>query len=195
MARPLRVQLAGGFYHITSRGNRRQTIYSCDGERRLFLALLWAVAADHGWRVHAYCLMGNHYHLLVETTQPTLSAGMQRLQSLYAQRFNRRHQLTGHLFEGRFHATLIEGNVQLVAVARYIVCNPVRAGICATAGEWPWSSYRATTAETNPQQLHRQLLLAQFSPDPTRARARFSQYINDNHQPTKHTPPTTARAP
>jgi len=172
-----RLQIAGGLYHVHGRGNRKQVIYTSDSERRFFLALLWETAAELGWRIHAYCLMTNHYHLLLETAEPNLSDGMQRLQSLYAQRFNRLHDLTGHLFGGRFGSVLVDGNVQLVVVARYIVLNPVRAGLCATAADWPWSSYRATIAAGKPRHLYRDLILAQFASRASDGARRFAEFV------------------
>src|SRR5438874_2291483 len=143
MARPRRLQVAGGFFHVTARGNRRQPVFTDDVDVERFLAILAEVAARYGWRVHAYCLMTNHYHLLVETPEANLSAGFHRLNFLYAQWFNRRHGLDGHLFQGRFHSVLIERQEHLIELARYIVLNPVRAGLCGHPGEWRWSSYRA----------------------------------------------------
>lgn len=148
MARPHRPQVAGGVYHITARGNRRQPIFLDDRDRHSFLTLLEDVVGRHGWRIHAYCLMPNHFHLLVETTEANISIGMQRLNFRYAQWFNHRHDLDGHLFQGRFHSVLAESTWYVVELARYIVLNPVRAGLCQHPGEWRWSSYRATIGQS-----------------------------------------------
>jgi putative transposase len=141
MARPLRLQVAGGIYHVTSRGNRRQAIYQDDDDRRQFLALRDRVVRRYGWQIHAYCLMTNHFHLLVETPQPNLSAGMQRLKSEYASYFNSRFALVGHLFQQRFGSSLIEGDEYYEEALRYVAFNPVKAGLCAHPADWPWSSF------------------------------------------------------
>ena len=144
MARPLRIEFAGALYHITSRGNAREPIYLDDYDRHSFLQSLADTCDRHGWLCHAYCLMTNHYHLLIETQKPTLSKGMKLINGSYTQSFNNRHQRVGHVFQGRFKAILVESNTYLLELARYIVLNPVRARMVHSTGEWPWSSYRAT---------------------------------------------------
>jgi len=141
VARPLRIQVAGGTYHVTSRGNRRQAIYQDDDDRRQFLAFHDRVVQRYGWVLHAYCLMTNHFHLLVETPEPNLSAGMQRLKSEYATYFNDRFALVGHLFQQRFGSSLIEGDEYYAEALRYIAFNPVKAGLCQHPTDWPWSSF------------------------------------------------------
>jgi putative transposase len=125
--RPPRIQVPGGIYHVTSRGNRRQAICHDDHDRRRFLATRDRVIRRCGWRLHAYCLMNNHFHLLVETPKPNLSSGMQRLKCDYAAYFNERHSLDGHLFQQRFDSRLIETEGYFAEVLRYIALNPVRA--------------------------------------------------------------------
>jgi REP-associated tyrosine transposase len=144
MTRPLRLDHAGAIWHVTSRGNERHEIFHDDEDRRRFLAILGRVVERFRWRVHAYVLMGNHYHLLIETPEPTLSRGMHHLNGIYTQGFNRRHARVGHLLQGRFKAILVEKEAHLLELARYVVLNPVRAGITTTAGQWKWSNYRAT---------------------------------------------------
>jgi len=102
MARPLRLELAGGLYHVTSRGDRREAIYRDDEDREAWLSVLGEVCSRFNWRVHAYCEMTNHYHFVVETPEANLSQGMRQLNGVYTQRFNRRQGLVGHLFQGRF---------------------------------------------------------------------------------------------
>jgi REP element-mobilizing transposase RayT len=150
MPRPPRPQIAAGIYHVATRGVRKQPIYDDQLDRQAFLGLIGEVVERYGWRCYAYCLMGNHYHLLAETPQPTISDGMCRLNGLYARRFNARHGFDGHLFEKRFHAELVERDEHLLEVARYIVLNPVRAGICASPADWPWSSFRAVAGYERP---------------------------------------------
>lgn len=152
MARPLRIEFAGALYHITSRGNARENIYQDDVDRTVFLALLNRACSRHYWLCHAYCLMSNHYHLLIETNAATLSKGMKYLNGTYTQQYNRRHQRVGHVFQGRFKAILVEKDSYLLELARYIVLNPVRAQMVRAAKDWPWSSYRATAGLTNPHE-------------------------------------------
>ncbi len=145
MARPLRLEHAGALWHVTSRGNERRTIFcDDDADRSCFLAVLAEVVDLFAWRLHAYVLMGNHYHLLLETPEPNLSRGMHRLNAIYSQRFNRSHDRTGHLLQGRFKAILVEKERHLLELVRYVVLNPVRAGLVPDAGDWPWSNYLAT---------------------------------------------------
>jgi REP element-mobilizing transposase RayT len=141
MGRPRRLQIAGGTYHITSRGNRRQSIYHDDHDRRRFLILRDRVVRKYGWRMIAWCLMTNHFHLLIETPTPTLSAGMHRLNSEYANYFNERHRVDGHLFDRRFGSRIVETEDQLADTLRYIAFNPVKAGLCARPRDWSWSSF------------------------------------------------------
>lgn len=148
MARPLRLQLPGGIYHITARGNDRRSIFEDDEDCARFLVVLAATVARYHVLCHAYCLMGNHYHLLLQTPEANLSAAMRQLNGVYTQRFNRRHERCGHLLQGRFAAQLIDGEAYLREVCRYVVLNPVRAGLVAQPGEWRWSSFRATAGET-----------------------------------------------
>jgi REP element-mobilizing transposase RayT len=145
MARPLRLEFAGATYHVTARGDGREDIYLSDADRRLFLAVLGSVAERFNWTIHAYCLMSNHYHLLVETPEGNLSKGMRQLNGVYTQDFNRTHHRVGHVFQGRYKAILVEKEAYLLELVRYVVLNPVRAGMVRTPGEWPWSSYRATS--------------------------------------------------
>jgi len=144
MPRPLRIQFPGAVYHVMNRGNGRQAIFEDATDARRFMALLEEIAAPLGWRFHAYCLMTNHYHLVIHTPHPNLSAGMQALAARYTQDFNRRHGRDGQLFRGRFHAILVERDSYLVPLVRYVVLNPVLAGLAQDPGAWRWSSYRAT---------------------------------------------------
>ena len=145
MSRPLRLEFPGALYHVTSRGHERGTIFRDACDRRHFLNLLASVVPDQGWLLHSYCLMGNHYHLLVETGRATLSRGMHSLNARYSQHFNQRHERAGHVLEGRFKAILIQKEAHLLEIHRYIVLNPVRAGIVGRPEDWPWSNYRATS--------------------------------------------------
>ena len=129
---PLRLQFPGAVYHLTSRGNARQKVFFTDADRELFLKTLTRVVRRYDWVCHAYCLMANQFHLLVETPKANLSIGMRQLNGIYAQSFNRRHNRTGHLFQGRFKAILVERESHLLELCRYVVLNPARNG--ETAG-------------------------------------------------------------
>jgi putative transposase len=147
MARPLRIEFPGGLYHVTARGNGRQSIFDDDTDRARFLRVLTSVVSRYDVLCHAYCLMGNHYHLLLETPEGNLSRAMRQLNGVYSQAFNRRHQRPGHVLEGRFHAQVVDKDAYLRTVCRYIVLNPVQAGLVAHPGQWLWSSYRAAAGE------------------------------------------------
>lgn len=193
MARPLRIELAGGLYHVTARGDRREDIYEEDGDQVDWLAIFGEVCERFHWRCHAYCQMSNHYHLVVETIEGNLSRGMRHLNGVYTQRFNRRHRLVGHLFQGRFKAILVEGDSYLLELARYVVLNPVRAHVVNHAGDWAWSSYRAMMGKApSPAWLETDWLLGQFSRSRQRARQGYEDFVragiglpslwNDLHQ-------------
>jgi putative transposase len=179
MARPPRVLAAGGIYHLTCRGVRKLAIYESDGDRTLFLALLRLTLRRFRWRCHAYCLLTNHFHLLAETSDPNLSAGMHWLNTGYARIFNKRHGYSGHLFDRRFHSGLLEGEIQFALRARYIDLNPVRAGLCEDAADWPWSSYRFTVGRGRSSLLTTSTLLALFGADPGRAAAEYARFVRD----------------
>ncbi len=151
MARPLRLEFAGALYHITARGNERRAIFlgNADDDRVAFLDTLGRTCERFNWICHAYCLMTNHYYLLIETPDANLSTGMRQLNGVYTQYVNRTHGRVGHLFQGRFKGILVEKDSYLLEFARYVVLNPVRAGLVSRPEEWPWSSYRATTGEQN----------------------------------------------
>ena len=141
----MRIEFGGAVYHVTSRGNTRQAIFRDDIDRNDFLEVLYSVVKRFNFIVHAYCMMRNHYHLLIETPDGNLSQGMRQLNGVYTQRFNRRHNRVGHVLQGRYKAILVEKNSYLLELARYVVLNPVRAGKVKSPGDWKWSSYRATT--------------------------------------------------
>lgn len=184
MPRPPREQLSNGIYHVFSRGNRRQVIFRADPDYALFVSLLGRVATRLGWLCHAYCLMPNHFHLVLTTPDANLSYGMQRLSGSYAQLFNEHHGVEGHLFQGRFHSVRIERNEHLLEVARYVVLNPVRARLCAHPGDWRWSSYRATVGlERPPRGLSAAWLLGQFHDELHAARRAFAAFVRDGMAP------------
>jgi REP-associated tyrosine transposase len=144
VSRRNRIQAAGALYHAGTRGIRQMPIFLVDDDRHLFMAILGDAVTRFGWECQAYCLMTNHYHLALRTPEANIGAGMHRLNGLYAQAFNRRHGFKGHLFEERYWSGLIETDEHALGLMRYVVLNPVRAGICALPHQWAWSSYRAT---------------------------------------------------
>jgi len=163
MARPLRIEYDGALYHVTSRGNDRKPIFKDENDRDLYLAILAQVTHRFHWICHAYCLMRNHYHLVIETPDGNLSKGMRQLNGVYTQAHNRRHHRVGHLFQGRFKGILIQKESHYLEVCRYVVLNPVRAKAVKHPREWPWSSYRATGGLAPvPRCLTADELLSQF---------------------------------
>lgn len=164
MARPLRLEFPGAFYHLTSRGNRQESIFLDDGDRRSFLDLLGKEVRQQEWVCYAYCLMDNHYHLVMETPEPNLVRGMRRLNGVYTQAFNRRHKKVGHVFQGRYKAIVVDKDNYLLELCRYVVLNPVRANVVQRPEDWKWSSYRGTVGKiTAPQWLAAEKLLDLFS--------------------------------
>jgi putative transposase len=144
MPRKPRQEVAGGIHHVFARGNDKRDIYVDDVDRRTYLAILRQVVRWKRWRCLAYCLMPNHVHLLLETPQANLGAGMQFLHGRYAQRFNERHKRVGHVFQGRYGSVHITSDEHLWTTAAYVALNPVAADLCETPEEWPWSSHAAT---------------------------------------------------
>jgi REP element-mobilizing transposase RayT len=180
MARPLRIELTGGLYHVTGRGDRREAIFRDDQDRQDWLALMDSVCARFNWRCHAYCEMGNHYHFVVETPDANLSKGMRQLNGVYTQQFNRRHGLVGHLFQGRFKGILVERNAYLLELSRYVVLNPVRAGMAPEASAWAWSSFRAMIGlEPAPAWLETDWVLEQFGGERRQAQAAYAAFVAD----------------
>jgi len=150
MARPLRIEYPGAVYHVTSRGNEKKPVFKDDTDRLTFLNTLQHVNKRYNWICHAYCLMTNHYHLLIETPDGNLSIGMRQVNSVYTQLFNKRHGRAGHLFQGRYKAILIQKDSHLLEVCRYVVLNPVRARMAEKPEEYRWSSYLATAGKAQP---------------------------------------------
>ncbi len=178
MARPLRIEYPGAVYHITSRGNEKKPVYKDDRDRDNFLTTLDKVNKRYNWLCHTYCLMDNHFHLLIETPDGNLSLGMRQLTGVYAQMFNKRHGRVGHLFQGRYKAILIQKDSHLLEVCRYVVLNPVRARLVKEPGQWRWSSYGATTGrEKAPGCLTTSWVLGQFSNKKRKAEREYREYV------------------
>jgi len=163
MSRPLRIEYPGALYHLTARGNSRDDIFLDDDDRHSFLRMFGQEIEQQGWLCYAYCLMDNHYHLLVETPDGNLVCGMRRLNGRYTQGFNRRHGHVGHVFQGRYKSILVEKDAYLFELSRYIVLNPVRAGMVETPESYPWSSYRSSIGlAVSPPWLASQQLMKYF---------------------------------
>lgn len=178
MARPLRLEFAGALYHITSRGNERKAIYWEDDDFSGFLTLLGQVCQQFNWVVHAYCLMSNHYHLLLETPDANLSKGMRQLNGMYTQWVNRKYKRVGHLFQGRYKAILVDKDAYLLELSRYIVLNPIRAKMVATPDDWRWSSWHcAMGKEESPDWLATDALLGLFAKNRKTAIGKYSEFV------------------
>ncbi|GJL64239.1 MAG: transposase [Nitrospirales bacterium] len=190
MARQLRLEYAGALYHVTARGHAQHDIYCDDQDRRRFLELLGCEVSQQHWRCYAYCLMNNHYHLVVETPEENLSRGMRRLNSLYTQTFNRRHQQMGPVLQGRFKSILVEKDTYLLELCRYIVLNPVRAGLVKQVQDWKWSSYRVTAGrETALDWVDVAGIYQFFHRSKDEARRRYQKFVRDGvdePSPWKH---------
>lgn len=180
MARPLRIEYPGAVYHITNRGNERREIYKDDLDRKTFLDTLQQVKTRYNWLCHAYCLMGNHYHLLIETPDGNLSIGMRQLNGVYTQAYNRRYKRSGHLFQGRYKAIILQKDSHLLEVCRYVVLNPVRAGLVEKPEEWRWSSYAATSGKCKAHPcLTTDWVLGQFDSKRFSAGRKYRSFVAD----------------
>lgn len=178
MARSLRVEYPDALYHVMSRGNAKQNIYIDDEDRRMFLKILEDTSQVYNFICHAYCLMENHFHVIFETPEANLSKIMRDMNGNYAQRFNRRHNIVGHLFQGRYKAFIIEKESYLLEVARYVVLNPVRAKKVDHPRQWRWSSYRATAGMVKtPMWLKVDWILGQFSTNRKNAVQQYRRFI------------------
>src|SRR5687768_3700232 len=179
MSRPLRLEHPGALWHITARGNEQKDIYRDDADRESFLELLGKAIDRSQWILHEYVLMDNHYHLVIETPETTLSRGMQWLNSQYARYVNRRYQRVGHLFQGRFTGILVDSESYFLTLGRYVVLNRVRAGLVQGAGDWKWSSYAAKAGFVEvPSWLTLSTTLNYFHPkDRSEAQRSYREFI------------------
>jgi putative transposase len=184
MVRPLRIEYPGAVYHVTSRGDRREPIAKDDTDRALFLEVLGQALQRFDAMAWAYCVMGNHYHLVLHTREANLSRLMRQINGVYTQTFNRRHGLTGHLFQGRFKAILVDSDSYLLEVCRYVDLNPVRAQMVKRPDAYAWSSYRALAGLAEPAPwLDRQPLYEQLLPGKSAAKAaaQYAEFVSQGH--------------
>ena len=180
MPRTARIVAPATTYHLVSRGTGGEAVFRSDLDRRRFLGLLELVVTRHRWNCLAYCLMGTHYHLVVETPTTDLDRGMHRLNGCYAQSFNKRHGRFGHLFAERFQSVRVARDGHLLEVIRYVAMNPVRAALCASPHEWEWSSYRSALGLVPPAIfLAVDRLLPLFGRDPRSARQRLRAFVEE----------------
>ena len=178
MSRPLRIEFSEAVYHITSRGNGKQKIFFKDNDRKIFLSLLWEVVERERWICYAYCLMDNHYHLLIETTRPNLSRGMRELNGIYAQKLNYIRESVGHVFQSRYKSILVEKDNYLLELCKYIALNPVRAGIVENPEDWKWSSHRAILGLTKPpKHLNTSWVLKNFDEDAEKSKKKYEKFV------------------
>ena len=180
MARPLRIEYQGAVYHITSRGDSREPMALDDVDRSAFIEVLAQALKRFDARAWAYCLMGDHYHLVLHTRQANLSRLMRHVNGVYTQTFNRRHGLVGHLFQGRFKAIVVDADSYLLEVCRYVDLNPVRAHLVQHPHAYAWSGYRAHTGQAvRPPWLDSKPLYAQLAPKKSQATAarKYAEFV------------------
>jgi putative transposase len=187
MAKVLRIEFPGAVYHVTSRGNRRERIFVDDDDRRRLLAFVKQAMERYDAAVMAYCLMGNHYHFVLQTRRANLARVMRHINGKFSQAFNRRHGLVGHLFQSRYNSILVDRDAYLMALCRYVELNPVRAGLVAAPSDWVWSSYAAhvgsdaTSTWLDTEALHGHLLgrPVRSPQDRQHARTLYEQLVSE----------------
>jgi putative transposase len=172
-----RAEVEPGLFHVFARGNNKRLIYRDDRDRATYLRILRGTVRHCRWRFLAYCLMDNHVHLLLETREANLGAGMGRLHGVYAQRFNSRHGTSGHLFQGRYGSVRIKTDEQLLTVVTYIAMNPGEAGLCRHPDDWPWSSHSMVLSETAPDWIDVPHLLDCFAAAGGEGRRRYADHF------------------
>jgi REP element-mobilizing transposase RayT len=188
MARAIRFEEPDGLYHVTTRGNNGDIVFRDEGDHLLFIDLLGRTVQRHAWLVLAHCLMTTHYHLVVQIPAGGLSAGMCLLNGDFARKANKRHGRRGHVFNERFASEQIEEDSHLLEACRYVVLNPVRAGICDGPEFWRWSSYRACAGlEVAPKFLAERELLGLFDRQADHARRAYRAFVSEGRQPVPGT--------
>jgi REP-associated tyrosine transposase len=180
MARPLRIEYPGAFYHVTSRGNEQKDVFKSQRDREKFLEYLESATERYGAVVHAYCLMSNHYHLLLETPAGNLSQMMRHINGAYTTYFNIKRKRSGHLFQGRYKAILVEFDEYALELTRYIHLNPVRVGMVTRPEEYRWSSYKNYIGQSAaPTWLKLETILAYFGKKTKEAMKKYRSFVED----------------
>lgn len=180
MSRPLRIEYPGAYYHVTSRGNEQKDVFKSQRDREKFLEYLASATERYGAVIHAYCLMSNHYHLLLETPEGNLSQIMRHINGAYTTYFNIKRKRAGHLFQGRYKAILIEADEYLTELSRYIHLNPVRVRIVERPEQYQWSSYRSYISQnTPPEWLKTEFILGYFAQKTADAHNRYRTFVED----------------
>ena len=181
MGRPLRIEYPGAFYHVTSRGNEKKDVFKSHQDREKFLLYLKSASERYGASIHVYCLMSNHYHLLLETPEGNLSQIMRHINGAYTNYFNTKRQRAGHLFQGRYKAILIEKDTYALELSRYIHLNPMRAGMVQMPVEYRWSSYQSYLGLTaRPDWLRTADLLGYFTGEERKKQASYRSFVESN---------------
>lgn len=180
MARQLRIEFSGAFYHVTSRGNEQKEVFKSQKDREKFLDYLATASTRYGAIIHAFCLMSNHYHLFLETPGGNLSQIMRHINGAYTTYFNVKRKRAGHLFQGRYKAILVEADAYATELTRYIHLNPVRAGMVIRPEDYPWSSYQGYIGQTAPPEwLRTGFILDTFAPHRAQAQKKYQQFVED----------------
>lgn len=178
MVRPLRIEYPGAWYHVMNRGRRGENIFSDSKDYEVFLILLQETSEVFGLQVAVYCLMSNHYHLLLRIPNGDLSRVMRHINGVYTQRYNRKHKVDGQLFRGRFKSILVEEDSYLLELLRYIHRNPIRAKVCNTVKEYPWISHHGYVSNARKWDwLHKRFLLNMFSSQAGKAKKKYIEFV------------------
>ncbi len=179
MTRPLRIEFPGAFYHVTSRGNERKDIFKSLQDREKFLFYLESATKRYGAAIHVYCLMDNHYHIFIETPLGNLSKIIQHINGAYTNYYNKKHERSGHLFQGRYKAILVEADEHAKELSKYIHLNPVHAGIVNTPEEYKWSSFRYYISKGKAHKwLKRDLILNTFNGKQETAMRMYEEFVH-----------------
>ncbi|MDH3454320.1 MAG: transposase, partial [Desulfuromonadales bacterium] len=177
MARPLRIEFPGAFHHVMSRGNQKQLIYKNRRDRSKFLEYLESASVRYGANIHCYCLMDNHYHLLLETPDSNLAQIMRHINGAYTTYFNTKHRRVGHLFQGRYRSVLVDADTYCLALSRYIHLNPVKEGLSASPATYEWSSYRCYMDEQEAREWLQTNFLLSIMGQGSEVRQRYQKYV------------------
>ena len=180
MARPLRIEYPGAFYHVTSRGDEQKAVFTSQRDREKFLFYVESAVVRYGAVVHTWCLMNNHYHLLLETPVGNLSQIMRHVNGAYTTYFNVKRKRAGHLFQGRYKAILVEADAYALELSRYMHLNPVRAGMVAKPEDYPWSSYRSYIGDSmTPGWLKTDFILGYVGRNASMAKRTYRRFVED----------------